>query len=313
MKHQPVLVAKAPATEGDFLSAFEGLGSKRICEGAVDALQSLEEKPAHVLVIDDALEDMAAVELAEVIRDIDTEKNHHTFIVVVGNEMPKAMGEAFTSDIDAFVQRNDLAMMQAVLLAGLRISATLNDLAENNAGLLRERDILRQGQLLDPLTGLGNQKLARQSLEDVIRQIESRGGAACFLMMKVGNFEKTLEGHDETISNALIVAIAERLQALVRPMDIVSYWDAGVFALVFLQPSITQCSAECYQRIFDGIRLKSYRTAAGYLDATIGMSIAASHAENGPPNPETLIARAAANLPEAVKTQQIMVEHLSDG
>jgi len=37
--------------------------------------------------------------------------------------------------------------------------------------------LLQADQLLDPLIGLGHRKLAEQSLNDSIRQIESRGGA----------------------------------------------------------------------------------------------------------------------------------------
>ena len=31
-----------------------------------------------------------------------------------------------------------------------------------------------------------------------------------------------------------------------------------------MQPSIEQCTVECYTRIFDGMRLKSYTTTVGF-------------------------------------------------
>ncbi|MFT7688931.1 MAG: sigma-B regulation protein RsbU (phosphoserine phosphatase), partial [Candidatus Azotimanducaceae bacterium] len=109
----------------------------------------------------------------------------------------------------------------------------------------------------------------------------------------------------------LIVSVSEKLQHLIRPMDIVTYYGPGKFALVLLQPSIEHCTAECYKRIFDGVRLKSYKTAAGFLPANIAMSLCASHAENGPPNPQLLIESAQKHSELAYQSNAIYVHHLT--
>ena len=62
-------------------------------------------------------------------------------------------------------------------------------------------------------------------------------------------------------------AVSDRLGHLVRPLDVVTYFDTGIFALILNQPTIEHCTAACYQRIYDGLRLRSFSTRAGFLDA----------------------------------------------
>ena len=169
---------------------------------------------------------------------------------------------------------------------------------------------LRKGQLQDPLTGLGNREFADQALRDHIRQIDSRGGAVCLVMISVDNYEEVKETYDTNIAGELIMSVSDRIQNLVRPLDVVTYFSPGLFALVLLQPSIENCTAECYERIFDGVRLKSYTTTAGFQPVTIGMSICAANAEGGPPNPDRMIDIATRRLPESVNTETIVVHHI---
>ena len=194
---------------------------------------------------------------------------------------------------------------------GCRLSNQINSLQDLNKELNTSNQILQKGQLLDPLTGLGNRRYAEQILSDSIRQIESRGGAVCFLLISVHNHQETIDSYDENIANELIVSISEKIQHLIRPMDIVTYYGPREFALVLLQPSIEHCKADCYKRIFDGVRLKSYQTAVEFLPANIAISLRASHAENGPPNPQILIESAQRNSEAAFQSDAIYVHHLT--
>jgi len=72
---------------------------------------------------------------------------------------------------------------------------------------------------------------------------------------------------------------------------------------VLIQPNIKQFTTECYKRIFDGVRLKSYTTSAGFQPASIGMSICAATADN-------MIKYATKELGESVRTEFIKVHHI---
>jgi diguanylate cyclase (GGDEF)-like protein len=201
-------------------------------------------------------------------------------------------------------------VMEHLALAGGRISQKMNALRASNDSLQNLCNDLRKGQLLDPLTGLGNREYAEQSLNDTIRQVVSRGGAVCLVMISVHNYEKVKETYDTSIAGELVVNISERIQSLVRPLDVVTYFSPGLFALVLMQPSIEQCTAECYARIFDGVRLKSYPTSAGFQPVSIGMSICAATADLGAPNLEKMIELATNELDESVRTESIKVHHI---
>ena len=94
-------------------------------------------------------------------------------------------------------------------------------------------------------------------------------------------------------------------------MGVVTYFKPGIFALVLVQPGIEHCTAERCQRIFDGFRLKSYKSAAGFLETDIAMSVCASHAENEPPSPETMIQQAKQSIELAFQKNAIEVHYLT--
>ena len=261
----PVVLVKGQNSNLDFFDdVLIKFTNCLVYSGAVNALQALEDAPANVVIMETDVDEMTGIELAEAIRDIDEDRNHFTYIILIGAINPEQVRkDSFHLIIDAVTGTKRADVMEHLALAGARISVQVNALRASNDSLQHLCNHLRKGQLLDPLTGLGNKEYAEQALNDTIRQVESRGGAACIVMISVHNYEAVKETYDESIARELVVNISERLQSLVRPLDVVTYFSPGLFALVLMQPNIEQCTAECYRRIFDGMRLKSYATRAG--------------------------------------------------
>ena len=312
MFDQPVVVVKGGSSILDFLDdGLMKLSNNRVCFGAVNALQVLEDAPANVVIMEMDAGEMTGFELAEAIRDIDQERNHFTYIILVGPiNHERIQLDDFHQTIDAVTGTKRVDVMEHLALAGARISQQISALRASNDSLQHLCDDLRKAQLLDPLTGLGNQKYAKQALSDTIRQVESRGGAACIVMISVNNYEEVIATYDTTIAGELIVNISERIQRLVRPLDVVTYFSPGMFALMLIQPNIKQCTAGCYKRVFNGVRLKSYTTSAGFRPASIGMSICAAIAYTGAPNADNMIKYATKELGESVRTEFIKVHHI---
>jgi diguanylate cyclase (GGDEF)-like protein len=313
MFDQPVIVAvKGGNSILDFLDdGLMKVSDNRVCFGAVNALQVLEDAPANVVIMEMDAGEMTGFELAETIRDIDEERNHFTYIILIGETNPEQIQlDDFHQAVDAVTDTKRLDVIEHLALAGARISMQMDALSASNDSLQHLCNNLRKGQLLDPLTGLGNREYAEQALYDTIRQVESRGGAACVVMISVHNYDEVIETYDTSIAGELIVNISERIQRLVRPLDVVAYFSPGLFALVLIQPNIKQCTAECYKRIFDGVRLKSYTTSAGFQPVSIGMSICAATADTGAPTVGNMIKFATRELDESVRTESIMVHHL---
>jgi len=308
----PVVVVKGQNSNLDFFDdVLIKFTNCLIYSGAVNALQALEDAPANVVIMETDVGEMTGIELAEAIRDIDEDRNHFTYIILIGAINPEQVRkDSFHLIIDAVTGTKRVDVMEHLALAGARISVQVNALRASNDSLQHLCNHLRKGQLLDPLTGLGNKEYAEQALNDTIRQVESRGGAACIVMISVHNYEAVKETYDESIARELVVNISERLQSLVRPLDVVTYFSPGLFALVLMQPNIEQCTAECYRRIFDGMRLKSYATRAGYQQVSIGMSVCAATADTGAPNHGNMIRIATKALDESVRTESITIHHI---
>ena len=308
----PVVVVKGA---NSILNFFDDdlmkFSKNRVCFGAVNALQVLEDSPANVVIMEMDVGEMTGIELAEAIRDIDEERGHFTYIILIGAiNHERVQQDDFHKAIDAVTGTKRVDVVEHLALAGARISQQINALRASNESLHHLCNNLRKGQLLVPLTGLGNREYAEQALNDTIRQVESRGGAVCLVMISVHNYQEVKETYDTSIAGELVVNVSERIQNLVRPLDVVTYFSPGVFALVLMQPSIEQCTAECYTRIFDGVRLKSYTTTAGFQPVSIGMSICAANAEAGAPSLENMIKLATKELDESVRTESIMVQHI---
>lgn len=308
----PVVVVKGGQSAVDFFDDnLKRFTNSRVCSGAVNTLQLLEDSPANVVITETDVGDMSGMELAEAIRDIDEERGHYTYIILIGAVGQQTVQQdSFHQAVDALTGTKRVDVLEHLVLAGGRISRQINGLQENNEALHQLCTDLRKGQLLDPLTGMGNREYADQALNDTIRQIESRGGAVCLVMLSVHNYEEVKATYDTTVAGELIISISERIQNLVRPLDVVTYFSPGHFALVLMQPTIEQCTADCYTRIFDGVRLKSYTTTAGFQPVTIGMSICAATADAGPPNPDKMIEFVIGNLNESVRTESIIVHHI---
>jgi diguanylate cyclase (GGDEF)-like protein len=289
-----------------------GFTSVNSCKGTVSALQYLEHHPIQVLLAEWNSRDVDGLEMAVNLRDIQRDQFRFTYtMLIVTEEIHDDFDVALEESVDSIILMKDLRrQIQAKVKAGARIANQLNELLSTNRLLMEECNQLQMGQMLDPLTGLGNIRQARQGLQDTIRQIDSRGGAACFVLVKVCNYKAIVERYDQKIANELIVAVSERVQQLVRPLDIVTYFDTALFAVVLLQPRVEDCTVESYQRIYDGIRLKSYTTSIGFLSASIAMSICASGAETGPPKSSVLISSAQENLGLAESTGEIQVTQL---
>jgi diguanylate cyclase (GGDEF)-like protein len=309
----PIVVVKGGNSILDFFDQeLIKFPNNQVCYGAVNALQILEDAPASVVITEVEVGDMTGIELAEAIRDIDADRDHYTYIILVGAINPRTVeSDQFHENVDVITGTKRVDVLAHLIIAGCRVSKKINDLTLSQSTLQNLCNELRKGQLLDPLTGLGNQIFAEQTLHNSIRQIESRGGAVCFLMISIQNYEAVKETYDATIAGELVVAVSDRILALVRPLDVVTYYSPGQFALIFIQPSIEQCTAECYVRIYEGVKLKTYSTSAGFQPIELAMSICAGTAETGPPNDDIMIRTAIDNLEVSHRDDNIVVEHIS--
>ncbi|MCE5362354.1 response regulator [Pseudomonas anguilliseptica] len=278
-----------------------GYQDLRFASSAAEAIKLLEQRPASVLLADWLMPEMNGLELTVQVRQFDEMAHHYTYVILLtGKEGENVLGEAFDSGVDDFISK---AAMNEQLVprvyAADRLCNTLQRLLQENRLLTENIASLEKRNLIDPLTGLGNSRYLHQKTLDSLRQVESRGGALCYLLIGLQDMHELHLQYGDTFYNELLTGVARRLQQLVRPLDILVRLDESHFGLITLLTDLHECSPSSFKRLHDGINLKAFKTSEGFISLKAGISLVGLDAKGLPCTPEQIISYAEKLLPES--------------
>lgn len=288
--------------------ARAGYTDVRHANSAANALKLIDERPAHILIADWLMPEMDGLELSQKVRQQDEANNHFTYVLLLtAKEGSEALIEAFEQGVDDFLNKSNMQdQLLPRLLSAERLSHLQNRLLRENQSLIEANAKLKKLSPFDGLTGLGNRAYASRRLEENLKQVNSRGGAVCYILLTIGGFDALRKKYPPAILSQLLLAVARRLRQLVRPMDVVTRISPNQFAIITYQPNIEQCSASSYRRLYDGINLKAFKTSIGFLSIKVLLTIAACDEHQTAPDPEALMALAQAHVAQAAETQSVI-------
>lgn len=288
--------------------ARAGYSDVRHANSAANALRLLEERQADILIADWLMPEMDGLELTQHVRQLDEAGNHFTYVLLLtAKEGVEALAEAFEQGVDDFVNKSHMQdQLLPRLLSAERISHLQNRLLTDNQNLIEANAKLKKLSPFDGLTGLGNRAYASRRLEETLKHVGSRGGAACYMLLTIGGFDGLRKQYPPLILSQLLLAVARRLRQLVRPMDVVTRIGPNQFAIITHQPDIAHCAGKSYRRLYEGINLKAFKTAAGFLSIKVMLTIAACDEDSLAPEPEALMQLAQAQLAQAVDANQVI-------
>jgi PleD family two-component response regulator len=277
------------------------------------ALQNMERDPPDVVIAETKLRDMDAFEFAANIREIERSEGRYTYILIIDDESGGDNSDYFRlANVDTIVLKGNLPIrFIPQVMSGERMSLLTNSLLERNRVLQERCEQLEPGQLLDPLTGLGNRRQAMSGIEDMIKQIEGRGGVIVVFLIRLDNHAELMEAHGEEIVGQMVVGFARKIRRLTRPLDIVARIDAGLFAIVMHHDEMEHCRPESYARFKISLEKRSYRVRSGYLLPEVCVGACGASAETGPPKADSLIAVALSNLTNISESDEINVSILN--
>ena len=289
-----------------------GYQDVRFASSATEALQLLEQRPASVLLADWLMPEIDGLELTARVRQLDETADHYTYIILLtGKEGENVLGEALDRGVDDFISK---AAMNEQLVprvyAADRLCNTLQRLLHENRMLTQNIASLERRNLIDPLTGLGNPRYLRQKLTDSLRQVESRGGAVCYLLIGLQEASQLRSRYGDRFFNELLHGVARRLQQLVRPLDVLTRLDDNHFGLITLLEDLHECSPSSFKRLHEGLNLKAFKTSEGFITLKAGISLVGLDAKALPTTPEQLLQHAETLLAESYASGRVAAVRL---
>ena len=287
-----------------------GFQNVRFTNNPLEALRSLEKRPAQILVADWLMPTMDGMELTRRVKAIDAERGHYTYVMLLtARDDDAEMQAGFDAGVDDFLNKGNLrGHLLSRIVAASRLSIQMNGLLRENRGLRRSIDDLQTTDLVDPVTGLGNEKFTIERIDELIRQAQARGGAACILTVGVNNLDVVEQQYESAVIDELISGISAKIRQLVRPLDVVTRPARNTFAVVTLQPDLENCTSASFRRIFDNLYMHSFKTSEGYIPVVVGVSICAADTSTGFPNPEGFLKFAYEGLNRSFDGGMINVE-----
>jgi len=232
-----------------------GYRDVRIANNARAALEMMESRPASLLIADWLMPEMDGLALTDKIRQIDEQRNHYTYVVLLtAKESVAALAEAFDRGVDDFIYKSDMSkQLLPRVFAADRLADRQNALLSANALLVENNRDLEGRNFIDLQTGLSNIRYARRRLEECLRQTEARGGATAYVLIGIRNWGSIRQQYRPTIINELAVGVGRRLTHLIRPMDMLARVGENEFAVVAYFNNAELCTPQAFRRILDGV------------------------------------------------------------
>lgn len=285
----------------------------RFASSASEALQLLEQEPVSVLLADWLMPEMDGLELTARVRQLDESGDHYTYIILLtGKEGDNVLAEAFDRGVDDFVSKAAMSeQLVPRVLAADRLCNTLQRLLVENRLLTQNITSLEERNLVDSATGLGNLRYLRQKLADSIRQVESRGGAVCYMLIGLPELHELSERHGPSFQQELLHGIGRRLQQLVRPLDVLTRIDECHFGLITLLEDLQECSPSSFRRLHEGLNLKAFKTREGFITLKAGIGLVGLDAKSLPVQVDELLELGRTLLPDAFASGRINASRLS--
>lgn len=284
-----------------------GYNDIRFASSAMDALRMHEQRPASVMVADWLMPEMDGLELTTRIRQMDEQDDHYTYVVLLtAREGDNVLSEAFDRGVDDFISKSSMnEQLLPRIFAADRTSQLINRLLDENRLLANNNAQLEEHNMVDALTAIGNRRYLLQRLQDALRNVDSRGGACCVVVLGVQNLTALGERFGDAVQQEVLRGTARRLQQLVRPTDVIARVGSNAFAIVTLADDASECKPNSFRRLHDGLNLKAFKTTEGYLSIRAGMALSAVTNKQDLPSPEALLELVEEHLQEAYETNLI--------
>jgi len=113
-----------------------------------------------------------------------------------------------------------------------RVKERTRELTLINSRLQEQESRLKGLAMYDPLTGLANRRLLDERIEEALSSCSHKSHKVALLLIDLDKFKPVNDTHGHEVGDALLRAIAGRLQSLVRSSDTVARIGGDEFVIV---------------------------------------------------------------------------------
>jgi diguanylate cyclase (GGDEF)-like protein len=134
-----------------------------------------------------------------------------------------------------------IVLIRALIAQLQRLERSKASLAAQNEALVKIEEKIRYLAQHDDLTKLVNRRFFREKLDAALAQTARAGGSTAVLYLDLDRFKLINDTKGHGSGDALLVQVAQRLQALVREVDTVARTGGDEFAII--QPHLSDPAA----------------------------------------------------------------------
>jgi diguanylate cyclase (GGDEF)-like protein/PAS domain S-box-containing protein len=156
---------------------------------------------------------------------------------------------------------------------------------------------LTERAVRDPLTGLANRALLQERLRAALARDARTGGSTGVLFLDLDGFKLVNDRHGHRVGDAVLVTVAQRLSAVVRPSDTVARLGGDEFVVLVEGAGggdLPELVARLRHAVADPVQVRD--DDGRTLDLSVGVSVGEAVSRAGEDDPDGLVARADAAM-----------------
>jgi diguanylate cyclase (GGDEF)-like protein/PAS domain S-box-containing protein len=170
-----------------------------------------------------------------------------------------------------------------LIVAREQLAVNFTELIALALANLRLRETLRAQSILDPLTGLHNRRLLKETLQREVRRAARSQRRLAVLMMDVDNFKEYNDSYGHDAADTLLKEMGAFIQKRTRSEDFACRFGGDEFVIILAETSVEAAEGRARQ-LLDGIKRLTIPHGERYLappTVSLGVALYPEHGSTG--------------------------------